>query len=51
MFASEVYIYRKNQNMIAIVAARPSIGDDLLSREWNCAHLDDVNEKRTLGWS
>jgi hypothetical protein len=30
---SEVYVYRNNQNMIAIVAIRPNIDEDFLSRE------------------
>jgi hypothetical protein len=28
--------------MITIVAVRPNIGDNVLSRQWNFAHLDHV---------
>jgi hypothetical protein len=48
---SEVYIDRNNQNMIGIIEVQPNIDDILLSREYNCAHLDDVNEKRILSRS
>jgi hypothetical protein len=45
---SEVYIYRNDQNMIAIIAARPNNNNNFLSHEWNSAHLDYVKEKWML---
>jgi hypothetical protein len=36
------------QNTITIVAIRPGIDDNFLSREYNGAHLDYVNEKWML---
>jgi hypothetical protein len=47
----EVCIYRSSQNMIAIVALRPDIDANFLSRESNSAHLDYLNDKRMLGQS
>jgi hypothetical protein len=37
--------------MITVVAVQPNIDDSFLSREWNCAHVAYVNEKRMLGGS
>jgi hypothetical protein len=34
--------------MVAIAVVRPNLDDNLLSRQWNCVHLNDAKEKRCL---
>jgi hypothetical protein len=43
---SEGYIYRNNQNMVAIFAIRPYADDNFLSRESNSVHMGYFSEKR-----
>jgi hypothetical protein len=49
LFLVSVYIDLNNQNVIAIVVVRLNIDGDFLSREWNCAHLNDAKEKQIIG--